>query len=229
MSINIEQDILDRNRGLEAKNQENIEKSEARAWKVAKVSWVISLVLGAVIVSILPLRDIVPFLIRDNGTGIPEVITRLDVDTLTTDDAMDKHFISQYVKAREGYYFNTLAQEYELTQMMSTDEVAKDYRSIYEGKNARDQLLGSNNTVKPEIISIVLSKTDVGTDGKASNIATARVRLIQRNLSTGEETAKNIVVSLTYEYLPVKNMIEGFRMDNPLGFIVTHYRIDNEA
>lgn len=75
----------------------------------------------------------------------------------------------------------------------------------------------------------MLSKKEVGTDGQASNIATARVRLIQRNLSTGEETAKNIVVSLTYEYLPVKNMVEGFRMDNPLGFIVTHYRVDNEA
>ncbi|WP_257812734.1 virB8 family protein [Aggregatibacter actinomycetemcomitans] len=226
---NIEQEILDQNRDLEAKNQENIEKSEARAWKVARVSWLISLVLGAVIVSILPLREVVPFLIRDNGTGIPDVITRLDVETLTTDDAMDKHFISQYIKTREGYYFNTLQQEYELTQMMSSDEVAKDYRSIYEGKNARDQKLGSSNTVKPEIISIVLSKKEVGTDGQASNIATARVRLIQRNLSTGEETAKNIVVSLTYEYLPVKNMIEGFRMDNPLGFIVTHYRVDNEA
>ena len=223
---NIEQDILDQNRDLEAKNQENIEKSEARAWKVARVSW---LILGAVIVSILPLREVVPFLIRDNGTGIPDVITRLDVETLTTDDAMDKHFISQYIKTREGYYFNTLQQEYELTQMMSSDEVAKDYRSIYEGKNARDQKLGSSNTVKPEIISIVLSKKEVGTDGQASNIATARVRLIQRNLSTGEETAKNIVVSLTYEYLPVKNMVEGFRMDNPLGFIVTHYRVDNEA
>ena len=208
---NIEQDILDQNRDLEAKNQENIEKSEARAWKVARISWLISLVLGAVIV------------------GIPDVITRLDVETLTTDDAMDKHFISQYIKTREGYYFNTLQQEYELTQMMSSDEVAKDYRSIYEGKNARDQKLGSSNTVKPQIISIVLSKKEVGTDGQASNIATARVRLIQRNLSTGEETAKNIVVSLTYEYLPVKNMVEGFRMDNPLGFIVTHYRVDNEA
>ena len=204
---NIEQDILDQNRDLEAKNQENIEKSEARAWKVARVSWLISLVLGAVIISILPLREVVPFLIRDNGTGIPDVITRLDVETLTTDDAMDKHFISQYIKTREGYYFNTLQQEYELTQMMSSDEVAKDYRSIYEGKNARDQKLGSSNTVKPEIIFIVLSKKEVGTDGQASNIATARVRLIQRNLSTGEETAKNIVVSLTYEYLPVKNMV----------------------
>ena len=226
---NIEQDILDQNRDLEAKNQENIEKSEARAWKVARISWLISLVLGAVIVSILPLREVVPFLIRDNGTGIPDGITRLVVEMLTTDDAMDKHFISQYIKTREGYYFNTLQQEYELTQMMSSDEVAKDYRSIYEGKNARDQKLGSSNTVKPEIISIVLSKKEVGTDGQASNIATARVRLIQRNLSTGEETAKNIVVSLTYEYLPVKNMVEGFRMDNPLGFIVTHYRVDNEA
>ncbi|TPH02766.1 virB8 family protein [Haemophilus haemolyticus] len=226
---NIEQDILDQNRDLEAKNQENLEKSEARAWKVARVSWLISLILGALIVSILPLREVVPFLIRDNGTGIPDVITRLDVETLTTDDAMDKHFISQYIKTREGYYFNTLQQEYELTQMMSSDEVAKDYRSIYEGKNARDQKLGSSNTVKPEIISIVLSKKEVGADGQASNIATARVRLIQRNLSTGEETAKKIVVSLTYEYLPVKNMVEGFRMDNPLGFIVTHYRVDNEA
>ncbi len=228
MNTNIEQDILDQNRDLEAKNQENIEKSEARAWKVAKVSWVISLILGAVIVSILPLREVVPFLIRDNSTGIPDVITRLDVETLTTDDAMDKHFISQYIKTREGYYASTLQHDYELTQMMSTDEVAREYRSIYEGKNSRDTQLGYNNTVKPEIISIVLSKKENG-DGLVNNIATVRMRTVQRNVSTGEEITKNIVVSLTYEYLPVKNMIEGFRMDNPLGFIVTHYRVDNEA
>ncbi|WP_325062670.1 VirB8 family type IV secretion system protein, partial [Aggregatibacter actinomycetemcomitans] len=36
----------------------------------------------------------------------------------------NKHFISQYIKAREGYYFNTLQQEYELTQMMSSGDVA---------------------------------------------------------------------------------------------------------
>ena len=109
-------------------------------------------------------------------------------------------------------------------------EIAEKKREISLNKEQEKMCIrDSSNTVKPEIISIVLSKTDVGTDGQANNIATARVRLIQRNLSSGQETAKNIVVSLTYEYLPVKNMVEGFRMDNPLGFIVTHYRVDNEA
>ncbi|MBN6059384.1 virB8 family protein [Aggregatibacter actinomycetemcomitans] len=228
MNNHIESDIIDQNRGLEGKNRELIEKSETRAWHVAKVSWVISLILGAVIVSILPLREVIPFLVRDNGSGIPEVITRLDAETLTTDEAMDKHFISQYVKTREGYYFNTIVHDYELIQKMSSEDVAFDYRQVYEGKNARDQILGNTNDVTPEIISIVLSSSR-GPQGEEIKLATVRVRLIQRNLSTHEEITKNIVVSLTYEYLPTKNIVEGFRMENPLGFIVTHYRVDNEA
>ncbi|BEJ86644.1 hypothetical protein B10525_17770 (plasmid) [Campylobacter jejuni] len=70
-----------------------------------------------------------------------DILTMLDEKEIKANEALDKYFISTYVKAREGYYYDLLNQDYLLTQLMSSEKVANEYRALYEGDNARDQIL----------------------------------------------------------------------------------------
>ncbi|MGM9096552.1 type IV secretion system protein, partial [Campylobacter jejuni] len=125
-------------------------------------------------------------------------------------------------KAREGYYYDLLNQDYLLTQLMSSEKVANEYRALYEGDNARDQILKNSNEVSVQILSIVL--------GESNGVKTATVRAIitTKNLTSKGTTQATKVITLSYDYILAKASEEN-RFLNPLGFKVLTYRIDDEV
>lgn len=141
---------------------------------------------------------------------------------IKANEALDKYFISTYVKAREGYYYDLLNQDYLLTQLMSSEKVANEYRALYEGDNARDQILKNSNEVSVQILSIVL--------GESNGVKTATVRAIitTKNLTSKGTTQATKVITLSYGYILAKASEEN-RFLNPLGFKVLTYRIDDEV
>ncbi len=97
-----------------------IDKSNKRAWLIAFVSIFIAIISIVAVVLLTPLKTIEPYVIRvDNTTGMVDILTMLDEKEISSNEALDKYFISQYVKAREGYYYELLNQDYLLTQLMS--------------------------------------------------------------------------------------------------------------
>ena len=151
-----------------------------------------------------------------------DILTMLNEKEIKTNEALDKYFIAQYVKAREGYFYEILNQDYLLTQLMSSEKVANEYRAIYEGENARDQILKNSNEVRVEIISIVLGESN------GVKTSTIRANIITKNLNTRGITSSTKVITLSYDYLLAKASEEN-RLLNPLGFKVLTYRIDNEV
>ena len=127
----------------------------------------------------------------------------------------------QDVKAREGYYYDMLNKDYVLVQLLSNPEVASDYRLIYEGENARDAELKNNYQIDPQILSIVLNNSN------GVKIATTRLKLKIFNKATQGIVEKMIVVTLSYDYF-LEAIREQDRLDNPLGFKVLNYRVDEE-
>ena len=150
-----------------------------------------------------------------------DILTTLNEEKITSNEALDKHFITQYVKAREGYYYDMLNKDYVLVQLLSNPEVASDYRLIYEGENARDVELKNNYQIDPQILSIVLNNSN------GVKIATTRLKLKIFNKSTQGIVEKIIVVTLSYDYF-LEAIREQDRLDNPLGFKVINYRVDEE-
>ena len=152
-------------------------------------------------------------MIRVDNAGMVDIITTVKTEDLTQNEALDKYFISQYVKAREGYYYNILNQDYLLVQMLSTPEIAELYRKIYEGKSARQ-----------EALSVVL--------GESAGAKTATIRFDATTRKTGAQPqilgAAAKIVTLSYDYYPDNPQSEEERLKNPLGFKVTAYRIDDE-
>ncbi|EAL7247182.1 type IV secretion system protein [Campylobacter coli] len=199
-----------------------INKSNKRAWLIAFVSIFIAIISIVAVVLLTPLKTIEPYVIRvDNTTGMVDILTMLDEKEISSNEALDKYFISQYVKAREGYYYELLNQDYLLTQLMSSEKVANEYRAWYEGENARDQILKNSNEVNVQILSIVLGNSN------GVKTSTIRAKIITKNLNTRGLSESTKVITLSYDYILAKASEEN-RILNPLGFKVTNYRIDEE-
>lgn len=200
-----------------------MKKSNKRAWLIAFISIFIAIISIIAVVLLTPLKTIEPYVIRvDNTTGMVDILTMLDEKEIKANEALDKYFISTYVKAREGYYYDLLNQDYLLTQLMSSEKVANEYRALYEGDNARDQILKNSNEVSVQILSIVL--------GESNGVKTATVRAIitTKNLTSKGTTQATKVITLSYDYILAKASEEN-RFLNPLGFKVLTYRIDDEV
>ncbi|KQH34427.1 conjugal transfer protein TraJ [Campylobacter coli] len=199
-----------------------IDKSNKRAWLIAFISIFIAIISIVAVVLLTPLKTIEPYVIRvDNTTGMVDILTMLDEKEISSNEALDKYFISQYVKAREGYYYDLLNQDYLLTQLMSSEKVANEYRAWYEGENARDQILKNSNEVNVQILSIVLGNSN------GIKTSTIRAKIITKNLNTRGLSESTKVITLSYDYILAKASEEN-RILNPLGFKVTNYRIDEE-
>jgi len=134
-------------------------KSRRNAWIFASVLAVITLLSISTLAYIMPLKTVVPYVIKENViTGETRIVTALDKKTLTTDEATDKFFTSDYVKKREQYYYDVLAKDYYQVLLESSPATQKDYKAIYTGDNSRDKLLNNRYKVETTIVSVVLSE-----------------------------------------------------------------------
>jgi len=200
-----------------------VEQSNKRAWLIAFVSVGVAILSIVAVLLLTPLKTVEPYVIRvDNTTGMVDILTILDEEQISSIEALDKHFVAQYIKAREGYYYDMLNQDYIFVQLLSTPEIAESYRQIYTGDNARDTRLGNATQVEVQIISIVLGES------AGAKTATARINLKTTNKNSKAENMATKVITLTYTYQTAQ-VDEENRLLNPLGFKVSNYRVDEEV
>lgn len=82
-----------------------VEQSNKRAWLIAFVSVGVAILSIVAVLLLTPLKTVEPYVIRvDNTTGMVDILTILDEEQISSIEALDKHFVAQYIKAREGYY-----------------------------------------------------------------------------------------------------------------------------
>jgi type IV secretion system protein VirB8 len=202
--------------------KEEINKSSKRAWTVAFISLLMTLFLGIALMLLTPLKTVELMVVKVDKNGFVEIKTQLDEEIISTTEAMDKSFVNRYVKTKEQYYFETLNFDFETVQMFSAPKVQKDYvESMTNKQNGKAVVLADKHSIEVKILSIVLSNKN---DEK---IATIRIETTKKtkNSNTDEKDIK--VITLTYEYLPIKQNAS-LRLENPLGFIVNSYRVDEE-
>lgn len=199
-----------------------IEQSNKKAWLITFISVFITIISIIAVCLLTPLKTVEPYVIRvDNITGMVDIISTLNEKEISSNEALDKYFVSKYIKAREGYYYDMLNQDYILVQLLSSNEVSQAYRKIYEGDNARDLKLGNSTQIEVSIISIVLNESN------GVKTATARINLTNKNKNSMAQNTSTQVITLSYEY-QVAQVDEENRLLNPLGFKVTNYRVDEE-
>ncbi|WP_233143367.1 VirB8/TrbF family protein [Aggregatibacter actinomycetemcomitans] len=203
-------------------------RSNHIAWTIAAVS--VALLVGQSIYSDYKLNKLVAAVSQptilgfDRSTGIVEPISVISKDTivgLNAQEALDKHFVNQYIQNRESYSYQTIQQTYDLTQIFSSEQVADDYRKEFSKETALDKALGTG-TAQVKVVSITLE--NIG----GENIATARI-VVNYKDAKKIEFVKNFTIRMSYEYNPSLGLELAERINNPMGFFVTSYQRVQES
>ena len=206
----------------ENSRQEALEKSEARAWSVVRWTSVLAVLAMAALVILAPFYKIVPLTFEvDKLTGQAQLVDLTGPMPMTSTEAMDKHWVADYVRTRERFVWTLLQLDYDHTMNLSDERVAREYRAEYEGPNARDKRLGPGTDERVRILGVTLPPNEPGK---------AVVRFERTTRRDGTDVDVGIyVATLSYVYQPPALFSkERNVVDNPLGFKVTGFVVDQE-
>jgi len=215
------------NRAWEVDRALMLECSERRAWHVAAAGLVLGLIGIAAVFVQGPLRRVVEIpIVVDRVTGEATVQQRLSVETIPPMEALDKHNLATFVRAREGYSWMFLQRDFEQVARMAVPAVFNDYNRQFEGEAALQKKIGATEDWRIHVVGVRLSPTGRSGDrGEATVTYDKTVRQVERNLP---DTTTRHVASLVYQYQPKVLAKERDRLENPFGFVVTAYRSDPE-
>jgi type IV secretion system protein VirB8 len=215
------------NRDWEIDRALMLERSERRAWRVAVAGLVLGLIGIAAVFVQGPLRRVVEIpIVVDRVTGETTIQQRLSEETIPAMEALDKHNLAAFVRARESYSWMFLQRDFDQVARMAVPGVFAEYNRQFEGEGALQKKIGAAEEWRINIVGVRLRAS-----GRSGNLSDATVtydkvvRLTDRNLP---DVTTRHVASIVYQYQPKVLAKEADRLENPFGFVVTAYRSDPE-
>jgi type IV secretion system protein VirB8 len=208
-------------------------RSERRAWWVATTSLLVSLILVGGYFYVLPLKEKVPYLVMADAYTGTSTVARLtgdfDRNSITASEAINRSNIAHFVLARESYDYALIRlRDWTTVYTMSSPDVAAAYSSLHAARNPDSPFnsYGKNRAIRIAILSIQLI-------GSGANVAPkgATVRFQRSLYDNATSTARPLdskIATLEFAYKSNLSMDEKDRIENPLGFQVTSYRVDND-
>ncbi len=197
-------------------------QSKRLAWGVATGACVLAVVSVGAVAMLAPLKTVEPYVIRvDKASGETQIVTALKgPQPRTYEAAVNRYFISQYVRLREGW-LNDAARENAYSVMLMSDQAeGPRYLNGVESsnKNAPSSIYGPKGYVSISIRTISFLSPTV------AQVRFTKIITVGRNTPV----AQNWNAILTFKYTTAPES-EKDRNLNPLGFQVLNYRSDPEA
>ena len=206
---------------FEASRISMLEKSERRAWACAKGIGIVSICLAGAIWIMSPLKQGVPYVFQvDKYTGQSTLIRVADPQSIPRTELMDKYWVTEYIRSRETYDYNTVDAEFRRVREMTMADQFGPYMKQFQGEQSLDRVLGPAKMIRIEILS-------VGIEGDGI----ARVRFIRRRINTANmapESESYWTATVGFQYMPNYTTAGDRLLINPFGFKVTSYRLDQE-
>ena len=222
-----EPDAVDANRVWEVDRALMLERSERRAWWVASAGLLLGLIGIAAVFVQGPLRRVVEIpIVVDRVTGEATIQQRLSVETIPPMEALDKHNLATFVRARESYSWMFLQRDFDQVARMAVPAVFTDYNRLFDGDTALQKKLGASEDWRINVVGVRLAASGrSGNRGEATITYDKVVRLTDRNLP---DVTTRHVASVVFQYQPKVLAKERDRLENPFGFVVMAYRSDPE-
>ena len=198
----------------------NAQRSKVVAWRVAAAASGLAVVLGVALALLIPLKSVVPMVVQvDRITGEAQVVAPAK-DFVTTSALADKHWIQNFVIARERYVYKFIQFDYDTVRLLAGNQTWAKYTPIYEGEDSQDKRYRDEVEIIPTILSISLN---------GNGMATVRYELRTRDFKVNAPpTVTRRIATLRYEYEAKNLVLEKEAIANPLGFTVTAYQTDPE-
>ena len=208
-------------------------RSERRAWMVAFCAIGMSLILAGGYFYMLPLKQKVPYLVMADAYTGTSSVARLTDDPLhariTTSDAINRSNVAHFVMARESYDLSMLnLSDWTTVQTMSSPGVSGAYTRLYSSTNPDGpyKKYGKDFAIRVKLLSIVLTGGGPGMTPKGATVRFQRLIYDKRSGST--QPLDNKIATMSFTYKTNLDMDDQSRIQNPLGFWVTDYRVDND-
>ncbi len=210
-------------------------RSERRAWWVAFSAIIVALILLGGYFYMLPLKEKVPYVIMADAYTGTSTVARLTGDftnrQITTSEAINKSNVAHYIMARESYDSSPAAYQngWITSIVMSSPKVAGAYKNQILSTTNPDspsKLYGKDSSLQINILSISLHGDGVGQTPKSATVRFQRSVYDKTSGSTKPLDSK--IATLEFTYMPDLRMDDQYRIQNPLGFQVTDYRVDND-
>jgi len=173
-----------------------------------------------------------PFVIDvEDKTGITEIVNPLANKELTSNDALNKYFLTKYVSAREGYSNDSWRYNYlTVVRLLSSPAIYSSFRRFLNtSPNSPLVIYGNQMSTNVVFRSIQLFpgvETKSGVMGDSQ--AVVRFTVYLDNGSGGTSTrGTHKILTANYRY-EQSEMSDEDRQINPLGFYITSYRTDIE-
>ena len=208
-------------------------RSERRAWLVASGSLLMSLILAGGYFYFLPLKEKVPYLVMADAYTGTSTVARLNGDfthnSITVSEAVNRSNVAHFVLARESYDVALMnLRDWTTVYTMSAPDVAAAYTMLHGSQNPDSpfKVYGKEHAIRARILSIVLLGGGPDTVPKG---ATVRFQRSLFDKATGDlRPMDSKIATLEFSYKSNLSMDEKYRIENPLGFQVTSYRVDED-
>jgi type IV secretion system protein VirB8 len=208
-------------------------RSERRAWWVAFAAMTMALILAGGYFYMLPLKQKVPYLVMADAYTGTATVARLNGDFamrgITTREAVNRSNVAHFVLARESYDLALMnLRDWKTVQTMASSGVKAEYTAMFSSTNPDGWVkqYGQNQSIRIKLLSIQLIG---GGPGKTPRGATVRFQRVLFNKSNGgSRTLDNKIATIEFTYKQNLEMDDQNRIENPLGFWVTSYRVDDD-
>jgi type IV secretion system protein VirB8 len=208
-------------------------RSERRAWWVAGAAVLMSLVLLGGYFYLLPLKQKVPYLVMADAYTGTSTVARLAGDftdgTITASEAINRSNVAHFILAREAYDYNLIRlRDWTTVYTMAAPDVAAAYSHLHAATNPDSpyNTYGKTHAIRVAILSIQL--LDGGGAAPARGATVRFQRSVYDLISATSRPLDSRIATLAFTYKPNLGMSEKDRIENPLGFQVTSYRVDND-
>jgi type IV secretion system protein VirB8 len=182
-----------------------------------------ALAIGAIAFHVAsPIRSFEPYVIRvDKNLGTVDVVNAVrDTSEITSDEAVNKYFLSQYVRQRESWEPSAASEMFHSVGLFSSGP-------------EQDRWLASRRKENPAApVNLYQNGETVGVRLRGVSFINARVAQVRFSKivqTTGGllDTSTDWIATIDYKYAS-RPSTESDRLYNPLGFQVVSYRADPE-
>lgn len=208
-------------------------RSERRAWWVAFAAMAMALILAGGYFYMLPLKQKVPYLVMADAYTGTATVARLDGDFamrgITTREAVNRSNVAHFVLARESYDLALVnLRDWKTVQTMASPGVKAEYTAMFSSSNPDGWIkqYGQNQSIRVKLLSIQLIGGGPGVTPRGATVRFQRVLFNKTN--GGSRTLDNKIATIEFTYKQNLEMDDQNRIENPLGFWVTSYRVDDD-
>ena len=213
-------------RGWDLDRAQAAQRSAKRAWFVAAVATLLTVLALVAVAGLTPMKTVEPFVIRvDNSTGVVDVVPVLRGQA-EVPEAVTRYFVTQYVQARERYVGSLAESDYEQVGAYHSPQMNQAWAAAWNRNNPESPLnrYVDGTTVRVQVNAVSFLSPASG----RKDVAQVRFLTARQQGGQGTEQVTHFVATLQYAYgAPSKD--DRLRAANPLGFKVLEYRREPEV